>query len=368
MDELHISRDDAKEVANDYLAAYGVLDKSAPQETPTFLLIAAQPGAGKTGLADASKSYLRERGGYVRIDADRLREALPYYPELARQDPLNASARSQHDAGLCVQELRKRAIEEKRNVMEEGTFRSPDDAERFVRALKDAGNRVELRILAVPPEQSRLGIYQRYEQQIAGGIVPRNVKDAYHDAAVAGLKQTIVRIEGQVDRCTVFNREGDVLYDSVKDKGSCLPVVENAQNTISPHQKAVNAAEWTWIFARTLNRNESGERATTVNRHLVNAHATLRDDSVATRVYDKQMTPVVQEMSRGLAEYRGSGAEEINQTIAKMRFMGLSARSFEKVMAGTLEKLALAAANVRTHDKATTAKSSDHPPKDRERS
>jgi len=90
-------------------------------------------------LKQASKSYLRERGGYVRIDADRMREALPYYPALARQDPLNASARSQQDAGLCVQELRKLAIEEKRNVMEEGTFRSPDDAERFVRALKELG-------------------------------------------------------------------------------------------------------------------------------------------------------------------------------------------------------------------------------------
>jgi len=366
MDEFHISRDDAKEVANDYLAAYGVLDKSAPQKIPTFLLIAAQPGAGKTGLADASKSYLRERGGYVRIDADRMREALPYYPELARQDPLNASARSQQDAGLCVQELRKLAVEEKRNVMEEGTFRSPDDAERFVLALKNAGNRVELRILAVPPEQSRLGIYQRYEQQIEGGIVPRNVKDAYHDDAVAGLRQTIVRVEGLVDRCTVYNREGDVLHDSLKDKGSCLPVVENVQSTISPHQKAVNAAEWTWIFARTLSRNETGERATAVNRHLVNAHATLRDDPVATQIYDKQATPVMQEMSRGLAEYRGSGAEEINQTIAKMRSMGLSEKSFERVMAGTLEKLA--AANVRMRDKSTTARSSDHPPKDRERS
>jgi len=107
MDEFRISRDDAQEIVGDYLATSRVFDKSAPQQIPTFLLIAAQPGAGKTGLAEASKSYLRERGGYVRIDADRLREALPYYPALARQDPLNASARSQQDAGLCVQELRK---------------------------------------------------------------------------------------------------------------------------------------------------------------------------------------------------------------------------------------------------------------------
>jgi len=285
MDEFRISLDEAREIANDYLVTSGVLDKTAPQKTPTFLLIAAQPGSGKTGLASASKSYLRERGGYVHIDADRLREALPYYPALAQQDPLNASARSQHDAGLCVQELRKRAVEEKRNVMEEGTFRSPDNAERFVLALKDAGNRVELRILAVPPDQSLLGIYQRYEQQIAGGIAPRNVKDAYHDAAIAGLKQTIVRVEGLVDRCTVYHREGHVLHDSVNDNGSCLPVVESAHNTTSPHQKAVNATEWGWIYARTLRRNETGERADAVVRHLLKAHGVLRVDPVAARIY-----------------------------------------------------------------------------------
>jgi len=285
---------------------------------------------------------------------------------LARKDPLNASARSQQDAGMCVQELRKLAIEEKRNVMEEGTFRSPDDAERFVLALKEAGNRVELRILAVPPDQSLLGIYQRYEQQIAGGIVPRNVKDQYHDDAVAGLKQTIVRVEALVDRCTVYNREGRVLHDSLKDKGSCLPAVEKAQNTTSPHQKAVNAAEWGWVYARTLRRHETGERVTAMERHLVKAHATLRDDPVAAQIYDKQAIPVVQTMSRELANYRGSGAEKMNQTIAQMCSIGISAKSFEKVMAGIAEKLS--AANVRTHDKEATEKSSDHPPKDRERS
>jgi len=286
MDEFRISLDEARDIANDYLVTSGALRKSTPQNPPTFLLIAAQPGSGKTGLASASTSYLHERGGYVRIDADRLREALPYYPALARQDPLNASARSQHDAGLCVQELRKLAVEEKRNVMEEGTFRSPDNAERFVTALKNAGYRVELRILAVPPDQSLLGIYQRYEQQIAGGIVPRNVKDAYHDAAIAGLKQTIARVEGRVDRCTVYHREGHVLHDSVNDNGSCLPVVESAHNATSPHQKAVNAAEWGWIYARTLRRNETGERADAVVRHLLKAHAALRDDPVAARIYD----------------------------------------------------------------------------------
>jgi len=365
MSESRITRDDAKKIATRYLMTSGAFRKAVPQDPPTFLLIAAQPGAGKTGLANASKSYLRERGGYVRIDADRLREALPYYPVLAQQDPLNASARSQSDAGLCVQELRKLAVEDKRNVMEEGTFRSPDDAERFVRALKDAGNRVELRILAVPPDQSLLGIYQRYEQQIAGGIVPRNVKDQYHDDAVAGLMNTIVRVEGLVDRCTVYNREGHALHDSLKDKGSCLPAVETAHKTTSPHQKAVNAAEWGWIYARTSRRNETGERADAVERHLVKAHGALRDDPVAARIYDQHAHPAVQTMSRELAGYRGSGAEKMNQMLTEMRAKGLSAASFEKVMAGFSEKLS--AVHAKAHDQASHTTRSDPPPKDRER-
>jgi len=47
-----------------------------------------------------------------------------------------------------------------------------------------------------------------------------------------------------------------------------------------------------------------------VNRHLINAHATLRDDPVATQIYDKQATAVIQDMSRKLADYRGSGIEK----------------------------------------------------------
>jgi len=360
MDELRITRDEAKEIVSDYLATSGVLHKTFPQKTPTIVLVAGQPGAGKTGLAEESKSYLRERGGYIRIDADRLREMLPYYPRLAQEDPLNASARSQQDASLCVQELRKMAIEEKRNIMEEGTFRSPDDAERFVSALKTAGNRVELRILAVPPEHSLLGIYQRYEEQLEGGIIPRNVKDAYHNAAFVGLRKTIARVETMVDRCTVHNRDGNVLHDSLEDKGSILPVVEKVQNTISSQQKAVTASEWNWIYARVLNRNETGERRLVIEQHLINAHRTLRADPVASQLYDRYVPPVVSKMSQALAHYSGSSAEKLHQAVDAMQVKGLSTAALEKVMTRTSEKLKVT--DIAAPRKAKSTKPLDHPP------
>jgi predicted ABC-type ATPase len=339
MTKSTINSSEAKEVASDYLLTTGSLRRSQPQDVPTIILVAAQPGAGKTGLGELTKESLRERGGYVRVDADRLRERLPYYPELAREDPLNAAARSQADAGLCVQELRQLAIAQRRNIIEEGTFRSPEGTEYFVDALKQRGYRVELRVLAVPPEQSRLGIYERYEQQLVGGIVPRNVPDAYHDEAVAGLNKSIARVAGKVDRVSVHNRAGEVLFDSMKEKGSPMPAIEQAQQNATPAQTAYAAAEWSWINERASQRNEQGARRDAIERHLVDAHEKLRADPAASRIYDKHASPSANEFSKILATYAGSVADKLRQATGSLRARGVSAASTEKVMAGVKERL-----------------------------
>lgn len=48
-----------------------------PQEQPTLLIVGGQSGAGKSGAAIVAKSQLREKGGYIHVDADRMRERIP---------------------------------------------------------------------------------------------------------------------------------------------------------------------------------------------------------------------------------------------------------------------------------------------------
>src|SRR6218665_1933469 len=80
--------------------------KSLPQEQPAIVLVGGQPGAGKSAASSMVKA--------------------------------------------------EQAIQGRRNIVEEGTFRSPDGAGKFVQGLQERGYKVELFAMATSREESLL--------------------------------------------------------------------------------------------------------------------------------------------------------------------------------------------------------------------
>ncbi|WP_455021505.1 zeta toxin family protein, partial [Neisseria elongata] len=202
-----ISQEQVIEISSEYFD-----DRKAwisSQEIPTAVLVAGQPGAGKSRLAKTVRSFLKNQGGYIHIDADRMREELPTngvaYP----------SAVTQKDAGRLVAALRKQVVSDHINFLEEGTFRDAQNVAAFTDALKNQGYRVELRVVSASPEESLLGIYERYESQIsAGSENPRILEESYHQVAFEGFCNTVKERERFFDRVQVVNRQNEILYDS----------------------------------------------------------------------------------------------------------------------------------------------------------
>jgi UDP-N-acetylglucosamine kinase len=196
-----------QETAASYFAARAA--KTTPQEEPTFVLVGGQPGAGKSTAGLMVRDEMSQRGGYIHIDADRLRETIN------TKGAKPTSEQTQQDAGRLVAELRKNAIADKRNVLEEGTFRDPAGVAKFIDARKQEGYKVELVAVATPREESLLGIYQRHEMQHASGTEnPRFVPEKYHDETMDGFEKTLAQNEHKFDRVRVINRAGQVFFDS----------------------------------------------------------------------------------------------------------------------------------------------------------
>ncbi|MCW5223636.1 toxin (plasmid) [Verminephrobacter aporrectodeae subsp. tuberculatae] len=202
-----MTEDDIRETATDYFAERK--SKSSYQEHPTIVLIGGQPGAGKSAVADMVRAELVMQGGYIHIDADRMREHIDV------GDSKPSSEQTQADAGRLVAVLRDQAIQGRRNIVEEGTFRNPDVMEKFVQNIQERGYNVELFAVAASREESLLGIYQRHELQYAKGTKnPRFVSEKYHDDAMQGFESTVAKIAAQLGRVRVANRSGELLYDS----------------------------------------------------------------------------------------------------------------------------------------------------------
>lgn len=202
-----LSDEKVKELAFDHYKQ--IEGKTKPQTMPRLALVGGQPGAGKSQASDLVKDELLQQGGYIRIDADRMRELIP----LGSSKP--TSEQTQRDAGRLVAALRELAVSNKRNIIEEGTYRNSQDAEKFILGKKELGYQVELLAVATPPEQSLLGIYNRFEMQHKmGADNPRMVPEQYHDDALRGFEATLSKASAYLDRTRVIDRSGNVLYDS----------------------------------------------------------------------------------------------------------------------------------------------------------
>ncbi len=198
---------EVKDIASAYVAERQ--EKSHSREHPAIILVGGQPGAGKSRASTTVKAELAMQGGYLHVDADRMRERIRV------GDSKPTSEQTQADAGRLVAALRDQAILGQRDIVEEGTFRNPDGAGKFVQGLQERGYKVELFAVATSREESLLGIYQRHElQHAAGGANPRFVSEKYHDEAMQGFESTLARTAAQLDRLRVADRSGAVLYDS----------------------------------------------------------------------------------------------------------------------------------------------------------
>ena len=184
-------------------------EKSIAQDNPVIVFVGAQPGAGKSAAADKVRCELIKQGGYIHIDADRMREEIPI------QGYKPTSQETQADAGKLANALRALGIDGRRNLIEEGTMRNPGIMAHFAEMAHNQGYKAELVAVATHQEESLLGIYERFEKQhLNPALNPRFVSEEYHQGALAGFTDNLAKNSGAFDRVRVVNRDGQTLFDS----------------------------------------------------------------------------------------------------------------------------------------------------------
>lgn len=204
-----------KDVERDALA------RTTPQEHPKAILLGGQPGAGKSALAAEAVRELRASGGAVVIDADRMREENPRYKQLSKEDPQNAADRTQKEAGEWATRLTMAAVENRRNLVVDGTMRSPENIRDLAMRLKDNGYEVEARVLAVNPETSMTRARLRFEEQVAERGTGRFVNKEQHDNAYAGMAESVRALERDklTDSVRVYDANQRQIYENRQERG-----------------------------------------------------------------------------------------------------------------------------------------------------
>jgi UDP-N-acetylglucosamine kinase len=275
-----LSDAEVREIASAYFSDRQA--KTQAQDRPTIVLVGGQPGAGKSVAAAAVRSELAAQGGFIHVDADRMRERIRI------GDSKPPSEQTQADAGRLVTSLRELAMQGRRNMVEEGTFRNADGAGKFIQSLREQGYRVELVAVATPREESLLGIYQRHElQHAAGSNNPRFIAESYHDEALQGFDSTVARTAAQLDRVRVVNRAGELMYDSRSPRNSQANAVEALAAARAVTDARLNAIGKAWVAVEAA---AAGRGAPSGYLDAIAGHGRRIEDMQKARIHDHAMS------------------------------------------------------------------------------
>ena len=201
-DELEIK---FKEILEYYKSMY------SPTENPKVTLLGGQPGAGKSGL----ENLINIKKNYVSISGDDYREYHPRFKEINLEHGREASKYTQQWAAEITEKLIRELRKEKYNLIIEGTLRTAELPLKEANAFKKAGYEVELNVVVVKAEKSRLGTLERYEAMLKQDKVPRMTPKEHHDLVVnnIGNNLEIIYNSKAFDNIKLFDRGNNLLYN-----------------------------------------------------------------------------------------------------------------------------------------------------------
>lgn len=187
-----------------------------PSSHPVAVIFGGQPGAGKSAAVDFALRDFEQRGGAVQIIGDDLRSYHPQYESLMERDDKTAAFYTDRDTGQWVEKSIAYAKEQRVNIVIEGTMRDGNKVAETMQSLRAAGYRIDACALAVNEQLSQQGIVQRYENQKADRGTGRMTTLEAHQAAYAGMPQTLERIECDklADRVTIYRRGAEEIYSN----------------------------------------------------------------------------------------------------------------------------------------------------------
>lgn len=239
-----LSKEEHQQIRQEISEEY--LQGTSRAEQPRAIILAGQPGAGKSGLTREARAELERDGGAVIVDTDQLRDSHPDYDMLKSQNDRRAAGLVQKDSGQWADELTQDAMEQRRNLIIDGTLKNPDNARNLCDELKDQGYQVEVRAMAVAKEDSVQGVYGRYESQKAVDGSGRWVPEQVRDQAYEGMPRSLDTLEQgkHADRISVYRR-GEDGPEMIHDGPGAAQALENERNRQrTPEELAARDQAW----------------------------------------------------------------------------------------------------------------------------
>jgi len=215
------------------------------QETPSLgVVLGGQPGAGKSGLIQ--RAIMESEGNIITINGDDYRKYHPDYEKFQSEDIENSAAKTAEFAGKMVEAILKRCIDNRYNVVIEGTFRTAATPIKTLTKFKNEGYNTEVMIQTCDKALSWQSCLERFEKvKRTAPNEARATRKQDHDIVVENLAKNIAEVyeSGLADRFRVFGRFLDdeqnshilEIFDSFRTQDLNSEIIQAVlDNAISP--------------------------------------------------------------------------------------------------------------------------------------
>ena len=159
------------------------------QEKPLAFILGGQPASGKSKLA---KEFIGKfsNDNILFVNGDIYREFHPDRQKLIN-NPLSYSKETQVFSNVFTENLICEAIENKYNIMVEGTMRNPQVPYNTAKMFKENGYEVEILAISAPSVFTELGLYNRYQEEINFQGWGRLAEIESHNSAVTRILSSL---------------------------------------------------------------------------------------------------------------------------------------------------------------------------------
>lgn len=252
-----------------------------PQDKPQGILLGGQPGAGKSyGTMEIKK---RLDNNVLIINGDEFRAFHKYYEEIYQEHGKDASKYTGEFAGKMVAKVRDRAIQERFNIVIEGTFRTAEVPLKEIKNFKEKGYEASVVICTCPKELSWESTIKRAEAQKEANLQPRYVPKEHHDLVVANLAKNVKEVfYSGVDRLKIYSRSEKLFDSTVNNPKEIETIVNNELQGLNQLKK-----EYQIDFSFNKEQSEKlGQKSYDVLVNGVKADELIKKDSQLSKALE----------------------------------------------------------------------------------
>ncbi|MEV0449871.1 zeta toxin family protein [Streptomyces sp. NPDC050600] len=229
---------------------------ATPQASPVVVVVAGQPGAGKTAIGDLVQAALDRRGGAVRIGRDLYKPVHRHYAAALATDVRTAGAQVRPDTAGWQAAVEDHVRAQRFDAVVESALADAGEFRLSSAAYRSSCHRIEVVAVAAAEAWSQLGVLDRFLCEAIEGA-GRYVSWENHDTCAQQMLATLAVVEAEqlADRITVVRRDGTVLYDN-ELTGGVWRRRPAADKAVAYERSRPWSAQETAVFRRDLARTD----------------------------------------------------------------------------------------------------------------